>query len=106
MEDRNTTNTNGDQVPGCRWGNDWNEAEEEGINKINQHFTCCGVIIGMQRTKKKSIKSISTSTCNRNQDTDGEDKGLLGDQRGAEAKTQLQQGGGKTRFRTRPVRQE
>jgi hypothetical protein len=39
MEDRNTTTSNRDQVPGCRWGNDWNEAEEEEINKINQHFT-------------------------------------------------------------------
>jgi hypothetical protein len=43
-------------------------------------------MIGMQMTKKKSIKSISTSTCNRNQDPDGKDEGLLGDQGGAEAK--------------------
>jgi hypothetical protein len=57
-------------------------------------------------TKKKSIKSISTSTCNRNQDPDGEDEGLLGDQEGVEPKTQLQRGGGETRFRTRPVRQK
>jgi hypothetical protein len=38
MEARNTATTNGDQVPGCRWGNDWNEADKEEINKINQHF--------------------------------------------------------------------
>jgi hypothetical protein len=59
-------------------------------------------MIGMQMTKKKSKKSISSPTFNRNQDPDGEDESLLGDQGGAEAKTHLQRGGGKTRF----VRQE
>jgi hypothetical protein len=37
-------------------------------------------MIGMQMTKKKSKKSISSSTFNRNQDPDGEDESLLGDQ--------------------------
>jgi hypothetical protein len=36
MEARNAAAANGDQVSACRWGNDWNEAEEEEFNKINQ----------------------------------------------------------------------
>jgi hypothetical protein len=40
----------------------------------------------MKMTKKKSIKSISTPTFNRNQDSDGEDESLLGDQGRPEAK--------------------
>jgi hypothetical protein len=35
MEARNAAAANGDQVSACRWGNDWNEAEEEEVNKIN-----------------------------------------------------------------------
>jgi hypothetical protein len=37
IEARNAAAANGDQVSACRWGNDWNEADEEEINKINQH---------------------------------------------------------------------
>jgi hypothetical protein len=34
-EDQTTTTTDNDQVHSCRWGNDWNEAEEEEIRTIN-----------------------------------------------------------------------
>jgi hypothetical protein len=47
-EDRTTTTTNDDQVHGCRWAKDWNEAEKEEIHTINQHFTRGGVTIGMR----------------------------------------------------------
>jgi hypothetical protein len=36
MEARNAAAANGDQVAACRWGNDWNEAEDEEFNQINQ----------------------------------------------------------------------
>jgi hypothetical protein len=36
MEARNAAAANGDQVAACRRGNDWNEAEDEEFNQINQ----------------------------------------------------------------------
>jgi hypothetical protein len=36
MEARNAAAANGDHGDAYRWGNDWNEAEDEEFNQINQ----------------------------------------------------------------------
>jgi hypothetical protein len=44
MEARFAAAANGDQVSACRWGNDWNKAEEEELAKMgacsyNEHIS-------------------------------------------------------------------